>query len=77
MNECRQQAFGIKTGIGRSGFTLVELLVVIAIIALLVSIIIPTLGKARNRASSVTSMNNLRQIYTAMTMYNDDLLLLV
>jgi prepilin-type N-terminal cleavage/methylation domain-containing protein/prepilin-type processing-associated H-X9-DG protein len=53
----------------RQGFTLVELLVVIAIIALLLSIIMPSLEKARSAAMRVKCAHNLKQIYLAMHMY--------
>lgn len=46
----------------QSGFTLVEMLVVIAIIAILASLLIPTINKARDSAQSVKCMSNLRQI---------------
>ena len=54
-----------------SGFTLVELLVVIAIIAVMMSILLPTIGRARKAAREVACMSNARQIAQAMIMYTD------
>jgi len=55
-----------------SGFTLIELLVVIAIIALLIGILLPSLGLARETAKKVQCQSQMRQIMTAWTAYTLD-----
>ena len=53
-------------------FTLIELLVVIAVIAILVAMLLPALGKARERGRAIACMSNLKQLGTVFVLYCDN-----
>ncbi len=56
----------------RKGFTLIELLVVIAIIALLLAILMPALGKVKEKAKDIICRTNIKSIQLATLLYTDD-----
>jgi prepilin-type N-terminal cleavage/methylation domain-containing protein len=68
----RVRTYGPEGSRNGKGFTLVELLVVIGIIALLISMLLPALGKAREAANRVSCASDLRQIGQAMYQYATD-----
>lgn len=70
-NGCAERPLREKAGAG-DGFTLIELLVVVAIIAILAGLLLPVLGRAKDKGKTARCQSNLRQLGLAAVMFDED-----
>src|SRR5947208_17052323 len=66
---CKNRCYA---GTAAAGFNVIELLVVVAIVALLATLLLPALTKAKEQGRSSICKNNMRQLTLAMVLYADD-----